>query len=93
MSWIIPNKDDADNGDPYGDLDGNFDANNLTKTNGAATFTWIGGLEVPYTPSPSSTPKFIIKFDVTDQLKSTQQGADTCYMWIESPTVNVKVID
>tara|TARA_Y100000590_G_C15327544_1_gene866374 strand:- start:384 stop:653 length:270 start_codon:yes stop_codon:yes gene_type:complete len=30
-----------------------------------------------------------LEFDVTNQLKSTQQAADACYMWVEPPSVSV----
>ena len=79
MSWILPNKLNADNG--------------VTKTTAASTFAWIGALSSAYTPSANSAPKITIKFDVTNQLKSTQAGADTCYMWIEPPTVGVTLSD
>ena len=59
----------------------------------AATMTWIGALTNSYTPSINSSPKITIKFDVTNQLKSTQQAADTCYMWLEPPSVSVSLTD
>ena len=93
MSWIIPNKLNADNGSPYGDLSSSFSTNGITKSNASSTFTWIGALSSSYTPTASSSPKITIKFDVTNQLKSTQAGADTCYMWIEPPTVGVTLTD
>jgi len=93
MSWILPNKLNADNGSPYGDLSTSFSDNGVTKTNAASTFTWIGALSSAYTPTANSAPKITIKFDVTNQLKSTQSGADTCYMWIEPPTVGVTLSD
>ena len=93
MSWIIPNRANADNGDPYGDLDSTFTTNGISKANAASTFTWIGALTSSYTVTATSSPKITIKFDVTDQLKSSQLGADTCYMWVESPTVGVTLTD
>ena len=93
MSWIIPNRANADNGDPYGDLDSTFTTNGISKANAASTFTWIGALTSSYTVTATSSPKITIKFDVTDQLKSSQSGADTCYMWVESPTVGVTLTD
>ena len=74
-------------GSPYGDLSSSFSTNGITKSNASSTFIWIEALSSSYTPTASSSPKITIKFDVTNQLKSTQAGADTCYMWIEPPTV------
>ena len=54
---------------------------------------WIGALSSSYTPSENSAPKITIKFDVTNQLKSTQQAADACYMWVEPPSVTVSLTD
>ena len=93
MSWILPNKLDADNGSPYGDLTTSFSDNGVTKGNAASTFIWTGALSSSYIPTTNSAPKITIKFDVTNQLKSTQAGADTCYMWIEPPTVGVTLSD
>ncbi|PPR49095.1 MAG: hypothetical protein CFH15_01357 [Alphaproteobacteria bacterium MarineAlpha5_Bin5] len=91
MTYIVPNGANADNGDPYGDID--FAASGITRANNAATMTWIGALTNSYTPSINSSPKITIKFDVTNQLKSTQQAADTCYMWLEPPSVSVSLTD
>ena len=93
MSWIIPNKLNADNGDPYGNLTSTFSDNGITKSNASSTFAWIGALSSSFTPTASSAPKITIKFDVTNQLKSSQSGADTCYMWVEPPTVGVTLAD
>ena len=91
MSYIVPNQANADNGDPYGDID--FSGSGITRSNNSATMHWIGALSSAYTPTENSAPKITIKFDVTDQLKSTQQAADACYMWVEPPTVNVTLTD
>jgi len=91
MTYIIPNKENADNGSPYETID--FAASGITRVNDAATFTWVGALTSSYTPGPDSSPKITIKFDVTDQLKSSQQAADTCYMWAEEPSVSVTLSD
>ena len=91
MSYIVPNQANADNGNPYGDID--FSGSGITRSNNAATMYWIGALSSAYTPTANSAPKITIKFDVTDQLNSTQQAADACYMWVEPPTVNVDLAD
>jgi len=91
MAWIVPNSANADNGNPYGAID--FSTYGITRANDAATMTWVGALSNSYTPTASSSPKITIKFDVTNQLKSTQAGADTCYMWIEPPTCTVTLTD
>lgn len=92
MSFIVPNAADADNGDPYGAIDfsGTY---GITKANAASTMTWVGALTTTYTATADSAPKITIKFDVTDQLKSTQQAADACYMWVEPPSVSVTLTD
>ena len=76
---------------PFGDID--FSGSGITRSNNSATMHWIGALSSAYTPTENSAPKITIKFDVTDQLKSTQQAADACYMWVEPPTVNVTLTD
>ena len=91
MTWIVPNSANADNGDPYGAID--FSSYGITRADDAATITWVGALTNSYTPTASSSPKITIKFDVTNQLKSTQAVADTCYMWIEPPTCTVTLTD
>ena len=91
MSYIIPNQANGDNGDPYGDVD--YDSSDITRANDAATFTWMGALTSSYTATPTSAPQITISFDVTNQLKSTQQAADACYMWVEAPTVSVSLTD
>ena len=91
MAYIVPNGADSDNGDPYGTID--FASSGITRADDAATMTWIGALTNSYTPTINSSPKITIKFDVTNQLKSTQQAADTCYMWLEPPSVSVSLTD
>ena len=93
MSWVIPNEADADNGAFYGDLSSDFSTGNITKTNDAASFTWLGTLTNPYTPNINSAPKITISFDVDHQLRSQQQAADACYMWVLAPTVSVSLTD
>ncbi len=91
MTYIIPNGENAENGAPYEEID--FQADGITRVNDATTFIWIGKLTSSYTPGPASSPKITIKFDVTNQLKSTQQAADACYMWAEKPQVSVSLTD
>ena len=91
MTYIVPNKEDVDNGSPYGTID--FAASGITRVNNAATMTWIGALTSSYLVTPTSSPKITIKFDVTNQLKSSQQAANTCFMWAEEPSVSVSLTD
>tara|TARA_B100001059_G_scaffold227695_1_gene257858 strand:- start:128 stop:841 length:714 start_codon:yes stop_codon:yes gene_type:complete len=93
MSWVVPNKEDGDNGGFYGDLSSDFNTGNITKTNNATTFTWLGTLTSAYTPNIKSAPKIKISFDVDHQLRSQQQAADACYMWVLPPTVSVSLTD
>jgi hypothetical protein len=93
MSWVVPNEADADNGAFYGDLSSDFSTGNITKTNNASSFTWLGTLAAPYTPNINSAPKIKISFDVDHQLRSQQQAADACYMWVLPPTVSVSLTD
>ncbi len=91
MAYIVPNSQDADNGNPYGDID--FGSYGIMRNVDETTLTWIGALTNSYTPTVTSSPKIKIKFDVTNQLKSTQQAADACYMWVEPPSVSVSLTD
>ena len=93
MSWVVPNEADADNGAFYGDLSSDYSTGNITKTNDASSFTWLGTLAAPYTPNINSAPQITISFDVDHQLRSQQQGADTCYMMVLPPTVSVSLTD
>ena len=93
MSWVVPNRLDADNGSFYGDLDASFTTNGITKTNGAATFTWIGALTAPYTPTATSAPKFTMSFDVTDQLQAVGDGSGNCAIYVKPPAVTISVTD
>ena len=91
MDYVVPNKETADNGTPYDTVD--YASYGINRVNDAATFTWIGALTSSYTPLPTSSPKITIKFDVTNQLKSAQQAADACFMWLEPPSVSVTLSD
>ena len=92
MSWVAPNDLDADNGNPYSTV--NFSSTyNITRVNNADTMLWVGALANPYTPDINSTPTIKVSFDVDHQLKSSQQGANTCYMWVLPPTVSVSLTD
>ena len=93
MSWVVPNRLDADNGSFYGDLDASFTTNGITKTNGAATFTWIGALTAPYTPTATSAPKFTMSFDVTGQLQAVGDGSGKCAIYVKPPAVTISVTD
>ena len=93
MSWVVPNRLDADNGSFYGDLDASFTTNGITKTNGAATFTWIGALTAPYTPTANSAPKFTMSFDVTDKLQAVGDGSGKCAIYVKPPAVTISVTD
>jgi len=94
MSWMVPNKADADNGAFYGaTVATTFEANGITKVNDAATFTWIGALSSSYTPTATSAPKITIKFDVTNQFQHTNDGANNCGIYVKPPTVNVTLAD
>ena len=93
MSWVIPNEADADNGSFYVDLSSDFSTNSITKTNDSSTFYWVGTLANSYTPNINSAPKITISFDVANQLRSQQAGADTCYMYVLPPTVSVSLTD
>ena len=92
MSWVAPNDLDADNGNPYSTV--NFSSTyNITRVNNADTMLWVGALANPYTADINSTPTIKVSFDVDHQLKSSQQGANTCYMWVLPPTVSVSLTD
>ena len=94
MSWMVPNKADADNGAFYGaTVATTFEANGITKVNDAATFTWIGALSSSYTPTASSAPKITIKFDVTNQFQHHLYSADVCGIYVKPPTVGVTLTD
>jgi len=93
MNYVVPNPVNAENGAVYGDLTGTFSTNGLTKSTDASTMYWIGALPSSYTPTANSSPKFTISFDVTKQLKSTKAGANTCYMWVEPPSVSVTIAE
>lgn len=93
MSWVVPNVLDADNGAFYGDLTSDYNTNGITKTNNSASFFWVGALTNSYTAKPTSSPKITISFDVTDQLRSNQQAADACYMYVLPPSVSVSLTD
>ena len=93
MSWMVPNREDADNGAFYGSTTATtFDANGITKVNDAATFTWIGALSSSYTPTASSAPKITIKFDVTSQLQAAGVS-NQCGIYVKPPKVSVTLAD
>ena len=93
MSWMVPNREDADNGAFYGSTTATtFDANGITKVNDAATFTWIGALSSSYTPTASSAPKITIKFDVTSQLQAAGVS-NQCGIYVKPPKVSVTLTD
>lgn len=93
MTFILPNTLNANNGNPYSDLYNSYTTNGIKRVKDATTFTWTGALTNTYTPTATSKPKITIKFDVTNMLKSSQQAANACFMWIESPSVSVAVSD
>ena len=93
MSWVVPNRLDADNGSFYGDLDASFTTNGITKTNGASTFTWIGALTSPYTPTATSAPKFTMSFDVTNKFGHAGDGSGNCGIYMLAPAVSISVTD
>ena len=96
MSWVVPNRLDADNGSFYGDLDSSFTTNGITKTNGASTFTWIGALASAYTPTANSSPKFTMSFDVTNQLQASgvSDGSQyDCGIYVKPPAVSISLSD
>ena len=97
MSYVVPNYLDDDNGDFYGTTTKTtFDANGLTKVNGASTFTWIAALSSSYTPRASSAPKITISFDVTNQLAAggiNVSGNWQCGIYVKPPTVGVALTD
>jgi hypothetical protein len=94
---VVPNYLDDDNGDFYGtSTKTTFDANGLTKVNGASTFTWIAALSSSYTPRASSAPKITISFDVTNQLAAggiNVSGNWQCGIYVKPPTVGVSLTD
>ena len=89
----LANTLNANNGYPYSDLYNSYTTNGIKRVKDATTFTWTGALTNTYTPTATSKPKITIKFDVTNMLKSSQQAANACFMWIESPSVSVAVSD
>ena len=93
MSWIVPNMTGSD----YGDLTSSFNDNNITKTDGASSFTWIGALSSPYTVTANSAPKFTIKFDVTGQLQAfgteVSTGVYDCAIYVKPPKVTIALSD
>ena len=93
MSWTVPNRLDADNGSFYGDLDASYTTNGITKTNAASTFTWIGALTSPYTPTATSAPKFTMSFDVSGQLQAVGDGSGKCAIYVKPPAVTISVTD
>ena len=66
----------------YGDQTSLFSSNGLEKTDDSSFFTFTEALSAPYTASATSTPKIKVTFDVTDQLRSVQFGANTCNIYV-----------
>ena len=93
MSWTVPNMLDANNGSFYSDLSSDYSTNGITKADGSASFTWVGALAQSYTPTPSSSPLITISFDVSNQFRSNQQGADACFVYVLPPSVSVSLTD
>ena len=93
MSWVVPNMTGSD----YGNLTDSFGTNNITKTDGASSFTWIGALSSSYTVTASSAPKFTMSFDVTGQLKAfgteVSSGVYDCSIYVKSPKVSISLSD
>ena len=93
MSWTVPNMLDANNGPFYSDLSSDYSTNGITKVDGSASFTWVGALTTSYTPTNTSAPLITISFDVSNQFRSTQAGADACYVYVMPPSVSVSLTD
>ena len=93
MSWVVPNRLDADNGSFYGDLDASYTTNGITKTDDASTFTWIGALSASYTPTASSAPKFTMSFDVTNKLGHAGDCSGNCGIYMKAPAVTISLTE
>ena len=87
MDWIVPN---VNGGGDYEDLTQRYNANGISKTDGASTFTFTVAIVSPYTPKATDSPKVSIKFDVADTLEATTSGG-ACVLYLNPPVQTVNI--
>ena len=52
MDWVVPN---VNGGGDYANLTQRYNANGISKTDGASTFTFTVAIVSPYTPKATDT--------------------------------------
>ena len=87
MDWVVPN---VNGGGDYANLTQRYNANGISKTDGASTFTFTVAIVSPYTPKASDIPKVSIKFDVADTLEATTSGG-ACILYLNPPVQTVNI--
>ena len=88
MDWVVPN---VNGGGDYDNLTARYNANGISKTDGASTFTLTVSLIAPYTPKATDIPKVSIKFDVADTLEATTSGG-ACVLYLNPPVQTVNIL-
>ena len=88
MDWVVPN---VNGGGDYDNLTARYNANGISKTDGASTFTFTVSLIAPYTPKATDIPKVSIKFDVADTLEATTSGG-ACVLYLNPPVQTVNIL-
>ena len=88
MDWVVPN---VNGGGDYDNLTARYNANGISKTYGASTFTFTVSLIAPYTPKATDIPKVSIKFDVADTLEATTSGG-ACVLYLNPPVQTVNIL-
>ena len=88
MDWGVPN---VNGGGDYDNLTARYNANGISKTDGASTFTFTVSLIATYTPKATDIPKVSIKFDVADTLEATTSGG-ACVLYLNPPVQTVNIL-